>query len=726
MSNFMLSKIVTEALGDWIPTDPAEFYDFLIKILKGLGIGGQGSETEMLDAWRSAQNIKLPDTPGQRAPIVTSSSLDPLGIMGAVTTAAGLILSAKDIVEEGPSKAILQMLRERSNLRLLPSFPDAGSIIRAALQTEITGDDISGLRLQGYGSWAQERIKAALKTRLSPREYWLMHQRGELLTGRTVEKCLEQAGMFSDDTEAFLKLQESLLPLDGVISLWHWGALSDSKATEYLKRLGYRESSAVECLEASMKPIPRSDLDRLLYMGKIDIATYAHHLNASQLSGVAVDTLVEWPYQPTPGNTAVQMFLNGIIDETGLITRIKATGLSDAESRHVAKSIYKPLDTDALIQLYRRGHLEYAQLANELKRNGIRASDATEIERLAWLTPGASDVVRFAVREVWTPEIVAKYNYDDDFPTKSVLWARRAGLTEEILRMFWRAHWELPGPSQAAEMVWRIDAGQDAKPRKDRATVLSETEFKEFLQTADYPKFWRERFAKMLYSPITRVDIRRVFNYGYCTIEDVYNNYRSGGYDHDNAEKLTQWTVEEYLPRPLAMARDAILDAYTDGALSPAEALASLRSLVVGDKQALPDTSIDLYLKQADITIAKKARDIALTVIKKEYIDKLVDKVEVNDRLTMLGITQTEKERALYAWDWELDYEEVKKKPRKAAPKQAGKKPSEADFARWLKGGYITPEQFKQEMSALGYSDGHIEIYMQEIADSLTTQGKSQ
>src|SRR5439155_13478403 len=92
--------------------------------------------------------------------------------------------------------------------------------------------------------------------------------------------------------------------------------------------------------------------------------------------------------------------------------------------------------------------------------------------------PGPSDLIRFAVREGFTPAIVTLYRYNDDFPVEIIPWMQKQGFTGDVgiprppgidsqgrplppgnatwADLHWWAHWELPSPTQGYEMVHRL------------------------------------------------------------------------------------------------------------------------------------------------------------------------------------------------------------------------------------------------------------------------------
>lgn len=161
--------------------------------------------------------------------------------------------------------------------------------------------------------------------------------------------------------------------------------------------------------------------------------------------------------------------------------------------------------------------------------------------------PSSSNLIEFAVKEVWNGPIVAKLGYDDEFDQIPAYkeWMQRAGFggdpklpglgenqPESWAQAFWRAHWRNISPSQAYTMLHRLrpTGGIDGGPRvpalqtmvngqpisKPLSPVTLE-EVEAVLKVSDYPPVWRDRMAAISYLPMRLVDIRRTV---YFSLQD--------------------------------------------------------------------------------------------------------------------------------------------------------------------------------------------------------------
>ncbi|MDP2952630.1 MAG: hypothetical protein Q8O76_04870, partial [Chloroflexota bacterium] len=83
-----------------------------------------------------------------------------------------------------------------------------------------------------------------------------------------------------------------------------------------------------------------------------------------------------------------------------------------------------------------------------LKQLGYRDEWVDSILETYTLLPTMANLVLFAVREAFTPEIAERFGQYQDFPEAMMPWAEKIGFPREVARMFWASHWSLPSPSQ--------------------------------------------------------------------------------------------------------------------------------------------------------------------------------------------------------------------------------------------------------------------------------------
>lgn len=179
--------------------------------------------------------------------------------------------------------------------------------------------------------------------------------------------------------------------------------------------------------------------------------------------------------------------------------------------------------------------------------------------------PGPSDLIRFAVRDAFTPEIVTQFGYHKELPRAILPWMNKQGYGQNIgiqrppgatfddggnaggnaswFDMYWWSHWELPSMGQGYEMFFRLyeKSRYGASPYFDGNNGFDLGKLELLQKANDYPQYWRKRLQAIAYQPLTRVDTMRMRKDNVITKNEVYHSFRANGYNDRNANLLTEW-----------------------------------------------------------------------------------------------------------------------------------------------------------------------------------------
>ncbi len=158
--------------------------------------------------------------------------------------------------------------------------------------------------------------------------------------------------------------------------------------------------------------------------------------------------------------------------------------------------------------------------------------------------PPIPDLVRFMVRDVEDVRIVEQFDLDVEFEEKFrgdvQRWAEWQGVSEQIMRDHWRAHWLIPGPSQLLDMFHRLRRLPIGDPlRVDLDTVRTA------LKQQDILPFWINKTIETAFRPLTRIDVRRAFDIGELDESQINEANKDLGYSDENAQILTDFAVAE-------------------------------------------------------------------------------------------------------------------------------------------------------------------------------------
>lgn len=375
------------------------------------------------------------------------------------------------------------------------------------------------------------------------------------------------------------------------------------------------------------------------------------------------------------------------LSEDYVIDILKRQGFDENDARLFASLRWQLLSINDLRELYLRGSVTAEYVKQELERRGVHPNDVPLVMELFYVIPPFQDIVRMAVRDAFNDSVAEYYGYDEDFPPEAAEWGRRQGLSEYWMKMYWRAHWELPSPTMAYEMLHR--------------GIITPQEFDTLLKIADYPRFWREKLKAMSYEPYTRVDIRRMYQLGILNQEQVLRAYKDLGYDDEHAANLTLFTVLGASQEEKDLTKADILNGYKDGVIRREDAKQYLRNLGYDANEA------EFYLARVDLDKTKEKREQQIEVIHSRYIRQVITEQQAYNQLGLLGVTGDEQAALLDKWKRELE--------------SRVRDVTRSDIEYSFKRGLISQPQALLELQRLHYTPDAaqkiVSIWAQELAD---------
>lgn len=314
--------------------------------------------------------------------------------------------------------------------------------------------------------------------------------------------------------------------------------------------------------------------------------------------------------QLLPGIPDLQnLFRKGAISEEIFRCLVRANGSYDSWQMKIAESSTLVPSLFDIIRLYRGkkiGGNEFEYYAN---LNGLKISTPqgkTDIATFLEATraiPGVADLVRMMVRDAADDKIAAKYGTDTDLNNKFAgqieSWSEQQGVDPEIMKYFWRAHWEIPSNTQLFDMLHKLRPNRrvGAVPAN---IVTTADDVKQAIQVNDLTPYWVDRVMATSYSSLTRIDAQRAFFIEAINEDQLFDAYMDIGYNADNAQVLVDFTKE------LKRKRDSNLP----GADKPTNIISQLKKYVISETNAY-DRLIASGMKpqQAKKAVANSVRD---------------------------------------------------------------------------------------------------------------------
>lgn len=341
------------------------------------------------------------------------------------------------------------------------------------------------------------------------------------------------------------------------------------------------------------------------------------------------------------------------------------------------------LPPDVLLRGKWRAHIGEEQYKADMLKHGFTEADIEAYEKVMKFYPSAMDLVSWQAREVYEPDAIEKYGLDDEFEALELEPFYKAGMTEEQILNFWRAHWVHASWTQVTDMLHRGE--------------LTEEEVWAWFRLVEIPPFWRDKFIAISYDPVTRVDLRRLYKTGVYNRDEVKAGYVALGNAPEIAEHLTQWTEKAYAPDDRDLTKAEILKNYRIGEAAP-EAVKDMLT-----KLGYDEFEVSWILAYEDYTISKKLKEEEAETIVAELVAGTITYEDAGKKLEKIPLTQKAKNKYL--------------NKAKQTVRAAIQRPSTANLKTWLGMDIIDEKTFKEEMMLNKWLVKDIERFIMEITE---------
>jgi hypothetical protein len=404
------------------------------------------------------------------------------------------------------------------------------------------------------------------------------------------------------------------------------------------------------------------------------------------------------PETPLTPDDVVAAVIQSAITESDGRERLRYDGIAGSNADTLLAIAGMPIEPSQALTLYNRwraGLAKVGRLYDEswvrqaLSESRLKLKYNDAIVDLADQFLGAADYIRFGVRDAYDDAVAKRDRTDEDFPATLGPTLRALGYRDEDARAAWRAHWELPSPTQAYEMLHR--------------GLITKDDLADYLRQADYAPRWRPLLEAISYSPLTRVDVRRAYKLGVVTLDQVRQTYKDLGYDDTNADILAKFTAEdadterrqerELLVGPIKAKALAL---YQDRRLTEA----NLRNVLANLGYATE--LVDRYIADIEFVRIADERNEISGAIKAAYVRGLRSR---DDTINLLG---------LYGWESELVDElltvwDVLRTTTELQPHQLQTRDlTKTEVVSAYSEGITTGEDARASLLALGYDDSEV------------------
>lgn len=379
--------------------------------------------------------------------------------------------------------------------------------------------------------------------------------------------------------------------------------------------------------------------------------------------------------------TAFAAWQRGAITEQAFLTCCKEHGWPDDSIAAFLEIFAQRVGVGDLSLLLLREKMSPTDFDTELLKRGYKSDEIAKIKELQKVIPGLNDIIRMAVREAFTPEVVSRFQLHAELPPEMVSWAEKQGLSEDWARAYWASHWELPSLGMGFEMLHRGE--------------ITESEMELLIRTHDVSPFWRDKLMAISYATYTRVDTRRMFDAKVLGVEDVLRSYMDIGYPLEKATKMTEFTIALSQATERDLTKTDVINALKIGYFKPGEAKDQIMLLGYDEDEA------DYYISKAMYDLWQKEIKEQVKYLQQQYVMSLINENAIYTELGKLNLPSEQINRYIREWDIKRN---AKTKTLTAAV-----------LVKFRTQEVITDGEFSTEMSGIGYNDRYIKWYLESI-----------
>jgi len=425
-------------------------------------------------------------------------------------------------------------------------------------------------------------------------------------------------------------------------------------------------------LEASLKPKSFAWVPWLVGIIVPMIVGVVSQVMRGSLEGVRQEAEKLTPLHVPDLGVVLDMRLKQKMESDEFYDLVARSGWSAAWADRFLDLKHPTLPSDLALSAWLRDPLKYKWAVDNLPKLGLTARDIELLTELAWRVPGVQDIIRYVVKEAYSPEIYKEFGQDQEYPSIAEADAARTGVRPDQLLKEWISHWDLPGVSQGYEMLHRgeIEPEQLAK----------------LLKARDIMPFWRDKLTAISWGLPGRIEVRMMAQYGLVDKAYIVDILKKDGL----AEEYRDGVADMNLVRGI---RSDIQTRYTKGWISAQEVRSELAAS--GLSPQIADRLYQWIVKNAagDRTVAQKNLTLA-QIIKGVKKDKIT-RPQAVDLIMDLGYDGDEARLIL---DIEISEDDTDAVVR-------DRELSKSDILGGLKSGVLTEAQALARLRLLRYTE---------------------
>ncbi len=338
-------------------------------------------------------------------------------------------------------------------------------------------------------------------------------------------------------------------------------------------------------------------------------------------------------YLPKP-ELLLSNYLLGISpSKDELYDKMRNHGIPPEDTDKILLSMKTRFPSDIVASAWLRDKQKYGLYWDDVYKvmgldKGLR-QDQMRIEllqELAYKIPGVQDIIRYVVKEAYSPEIYKAFGQDQEYPSIAEADAEKAGIRPDQLKKEWIAHWDLPSVGQGFEMLHRFENFDEMLDK--------------LLKAKDIMPFWRDKLKEISWSLPGRIEVRMMALYGLVDKAKIMELLKKDGLAEEYREVVADMNIVRGI-------RSDIQTRYTKKWINKDEVKAEIDSHgltpAIADrlyKWIVTNTSGDRTAPEKDLTAAEIIKGVKKQFLsweegKQQLMELGYDEVEADYKLAI-------------------------------------------------------------------------------------------
>ncbi|KKK68296.1 hypothetical protein LCGC14_2945490, partial [marine sediment metagenome] len=213
------------------------------------------------------------------------------------------------------------------------------------------------------------------------------------------------------------------------------------------------------------------------------------------------------------------LWLRGVISSEEFEEKMSFLGHNTGDVAQLKELTQIRLDPNTISKLWLRNKTKWEHLWKDLADSGVDPDRIIALQEAAFSNPSPQDVVFFMGKEAFEEDSVTRYGLDAEFDRLDLSWFERAGVKEDLAKLYWRSHWQHPAFREMTTLLHRGEITPD--------------DMSDWYRLVEIPPHWRDKLTSISWDLPNRIELRMMARFGLVDKEFLVEQLKNVGLRED-------------------------------------------------------------------------------------------------------------------------------------------------------------------------------------------------